>query len=279
MPNDQSTTTERHYFVDEAGDPVLFNRRKQTVVGNEGCSTYFILGLLDVTSPTHLGAALDALRTRLLADPYFKGVPSMQPERRKTAVAFHAKDDIPEVRREVFGLLMQHDLRFFAVVRDKRRIVQLVREHNLKQPQYRYHPNQLYDRCVSRLFRDRLHKDDAYRIVFAKRGTSDRTAALRKTLEGARANFRRKWGVEAKAPIEVVPSAPVRDPCLQAVDYFVWALQRLFEKPEDRYWQFVWPKVSLVYDIDDMRNHAYGEFYSQRRLLDLDCVQKRSPGI
>jgi hypothetical protein len=36
----------RYYFVDEAGDPMLFNRRKEVVVGGEGCSNYFILGLL-----------------------------------------------------------------------------------------------------------------------------------------------------------------------------------------------------------------------------------------
>jgi hypothetical protein len=271
--------SDRHYFVDEAGDPVLFNRRKQVVVGQEGCSTFFLLGLLDVASPETLGLELESLRERLLADPYFAGVPSMQPTQRKTAVGFHAKDDLPEVRREVFSLLMRHDLHFFAVARDKRRIVQLVREHNLKQPRYRYHPNQLYDRCVSRLFRDRLHQHDAYRIVFAKRGTTDRTSALRKALEGARANFRRKWGVEAKAPIEVVPSGPARDPCLQATDYLLWALQRLFERQEERYWNFVWPKVRLVYDIDDVRNNEYGEYYSQRRPLTLDVLKKRTPGI
>ncbi len=222
--------TKCHYFVDEAGDPTLFNRRKQIVVGVEGCSTYFILGLLDVVDPEKLGAQLLDLRQRLLADPYFKGVPSMQPERRKTALEFHAKDDIPEVRREVFSLIDRHQIRFFAVVRDKRRIVQLVREHNSKQPQYRYHPNQLYDRSVSRLFKDRLHKEEAYRIVFARRGASDRTSALRKALENARQNFRRSWGIEATAPIEVIASLPAIDSCLQVADYFLWALQRLTKK-------------------------------------------------
>jgi hypothetical protein len=219
------------------------------------------------------------LRKQILSDPYFKGVPSLLPERKKTASEFHAKDDLPEIRREVFSLLMQHELHFFAVVRDKRRIVKLVREHNLKSPQYRYHPNQLYDRSVSRLFKDRLHKQEAYRIVFAKRGTSDQTAALLKSLENARRNFRQTWGIEAKAPIEVIASIPRSDPSLQVADYFLWALQRFYEKQEERYWSFVWPKVSLVYDIDDIRHHEYGEYYSQRHPLDLEALAKRMPGI
>jgi hypothetical protein len=129
------------------------------------------------------------------------------------------------------------------------------------------------------LFRDRLHKDEAYRIVFARRGTSDRTEALRLSLENARRNFRRKWGVQATSPIEVVASTPPQDPCLQAADYVVWALQRLYERKEARYWDFVWPKVSLVYDIDDVRNHPYGEYFTHRNPLTLEALAKRTPGI
>lgn len=154
----------RHYFVDEAGDGNIFNHRKEIVIGREGRSVFFMLGLLDVADPDQLEADVTRLRTELLADPYLAKVPSMQPGQRKTACAFHAKDDCPEVRREVFRMLMQHDLRFFAVVRDKRVIVQKVREFNAQKPEYRYNPNQLYDRCVSRLFRDRLHKDAGYAV-------------------------------------------------------------------------------------------------------------------
>jgi hypothetical protein len=145
----------RHYFVDEAGDPTLFGKQGKILVGSEGCSKYFILGKLDVENVPLLASELTGLRMKLLADPYFQGVPSMQPERRKTAIALHAKDDLPEVRREVFKLLMAQKVQFFAVVRDKAVITTKVIEHNKKRPKYRYHPNQLYDRCVSRLFKER----------------------------------------------------------------------------------------------------------------------------
>ena len=72
-------------FVDEAGDAVLFNRRGKVIVGKPGCSRFFIVGCLDVADPDALAKDLDALRTRLLADPYFAGVPSMQSEAKKTA--------------------------------------------------------------------------------------------------------------------------------------------------------------------------------------------------
>jgi len=72
-------TTTIHYFVDEAGDPRLFDAKGRVVVGTEGCSKYFILGKLDVDEPAALAAALEKLRADLLADPYFKGIPSMRP--------------------------------------------------------------------------------------------------------------------------------------------------------------------------------------------------------
>ncbi len=114
----------RHYLVDEAGDPMLFNRKKRLIVGNEGSSRYFILGKVDIDDPSSVMCELESLRQRLLADPYFQGVPSMQPERKKTVLGFHAKDDLPEVRREVFKLLCDAPIKFYAVVRDKKVIAQ-----------------------------------------------------------------------------------------------------------------------------------------------------------
>jgi hypothetical protein len=268
-----------YYFVDEAGDGTLFNKRKQIVVGRPGCSHCFILGVLQMDDPVALGEALESLRAGLLADPYLAKVPSMQPAARKTAIAFHAKDDCAEVRREVYRLLMEHEMRFFAVVRHKRTIVEKVLEHNRECPGYRYHPNQLYDRCVSRLFRDRLHKEDSYVIQFSRRGNRSRTEALRNALEQARGNLRRKWGITATAPIEIIAATPDQAGGLQAVDYFLWALQRLYERWEDRYWEYVAEKVSLVHDVDDTRENDYGAYFTKKNPLTLEKRKKTEPGI
>lgn len=272
---EQPQATLRHYFVDEAGDATLFDCHGKVLVQTEGCSRYFLLGLLDVPDPQSLHDELGELRGQLLADPYFRRVPSMQPTAGKTALAFHAKDDLPEVRREVYSLLVRHEMKFFALVRDKHRIVELVRQFRRVRPAYRYHPNQLYDRCVSRLFKERLHKDDGYSIHFAKRGNRSRTGALQKALELARDNFRRSWGIASHAPIEVIPGSPAAFGGLQAADYFLWALQRRYERDEDRYWQFIWPSVGLVHDIDDTTRNPYGEYYSQRNPLPTDRAKNK----
>src|SRR5687767_7483003 len=132
----------KHYFVDEAGDATIFGARGQVLVGKEGCSRFFILGILDVEEPQALAADLANLRAKLIVDPYFKGVPSLQPQGRKTALFFHAKDDLPEVRREVFLLLQKHKLRFSAMVRDKLAVLAYVRRRNETNPDFRYNPNE-----------------------------------------------------------------------------------------------------------------------------------------
>lgn len=264
----------RYYFVDEAGDPMLFNRKKQIVVGNAGCSTYFMLGKVDLDEPATMADELESLRQRLLADPYFKGVPSMQPEQKKTALGFHATDDLPEVRREVFKWLADQPIRFYAVIRHKRVIAEKVREHNRKKPTYRYHPNQLYDRCISQLFRERLHKHDGYKIYFARRGSSDRTEALRNALEAARTSFYEKWGIAGTAPIEIVPSKSSDVVCLQVVDYCLWALQRFYERGEDRFLNLLASKVGLIHDVDDTRKSGAGAYYSKNNPLTLGARAK-----
>ena len=276
---DASIASIRHYHVDEAGDGVLFNRKGHPIVGTPGCSHYFILGFLDIPDAGPLGSDLQDLRASLLADPYFRGVPSLQPAARKTALAFHAKDDLPEVRREVFALLRRHtDLHFFAVVRNKHKLLEYVRQRNERDPTYRYHPNELYDYLVRRLFRDRLHKDDQYNITFAKRGRADRTAALVDALQAARRRFAERWGIVSHAPIRVIPATPATSPGLQAADYYLWALQRFYERREERFLTLLWPSFRLVHDLDDTRQARYGVYYTKKRPLTLAALESL-PGI
>lgn len=269
-------STTRYYFVDEGGDSTLFSRKGKVLVGTEGCSRFFILGMLDVLHPEALQCDIDNLRTQLTNDPYFQGVPSMRPESKKTAVAFHAKDDLPEVRKEVFTLLRRTaGLRYFAVVAEKWSVLDYVRQQNERNSAYRYHPNELYDYLVRRLFKNLLHKDGGYEIVFSKRGKADRTTALNQALEAARERFASQWNMRSVAPVHVSADIPDNRAGLQAVDYFTWALQRLYERDEDRYLTYLWSSVHLVHDIDDKRKTGYGVYYTQKKPLNAAALSWR----
>ncbi|MBI4717358.1 MAG: hypothetical protein HY763_06100 [Planctomycetes bacterium] len=94
-----------HYFVDEAGDLTFFDRAGRIIIGREGVSKFFMVGVAQIPAPALAEGLLKELRDELLADPYFRGVPSMASETGKTARSFHASKDLPEVRRDVMARL------------------------------------------------------------------------------------------------------------------------------------------------------------------------------
>ena len=269
----------RYYFVDEAGDTTIFGQHGKVLIGDQGCSRYFILGVLDIPNPSVLQDELEALRQSLLADPYFKKVPSMQPEARKTALMFHAKDDLPEVRREVFALLQKHEFRFLAVVRDKKKVLEYVRRRNILDLAYRYTPNDLYDYMVRVLFKNLLHKDERYKIYFSKRWKQDRTEALRTALKTAQERFAQQWRISTSPDITVIPKSSHENGGFQAADYFLWSLQRFYERKEDRYLDLLWRSFRLVHDLDDTRETPYGVYYTQKKPLILAALEDDSPEI
>lgn len=108
----------RHYFVDEAGDLSFFNKKGRIIVGQPGASKFFMVGVAQIADPETVTWELNALRAQLMTHPRYKGIPSMQPEAKKTAIAFHAKDDYAEIREQVFELIQALDVKFslpFAV--------------------------------------------------------------------------------------------------------------------------------------------------------------------
>ncbi|MFM8408045.1 MAG: hypothetical protein ACKN94_12075 [Pirellulaceae bacterium] len=194
--------TPHSYFVDETGDGVIFDSKGRILIGTGQVQDYFTLGMVECSTLQQLTIDLDELRRQLLSDPYFKGVPSLQPNAKKTALFFHAKDDLPEVRREVFRILQRHDFYFYAVVRTMSAVARGVISRNQRDPTYRYRPTELYDAAVRRLFDKKLHTQPAFEVIFASRGKA-RTRSIREHLLKAQKNSRKAVGTYPDAKIHV----------------------------------------------------------------------------
>ena len=244
--------TTRFHFVDEAGDTTLFGRYGKVLVGTEAASRFFIVGRLEVDDLPALESDITALRAELMADPLLQAVPSMQAAAGRTALFFHAKDDVPEVRREVFKLLLRHDLRMSAVVKEKHHLLANVRGHEAANPRYRYKADghEIYDDLIARLF-GRFGEFGAKReVMFAVRGSKPRTAALKTVLDNIDKSFEGDFGFAPHGHTSVVSSYPATSARLQACDYLLWALQRFYERNEERFLHAMWPKFARVLDLD-----------------------------
>jgi hypothetical protein len=253
-----------NYYVDEAGDGVLFGPKGRDRLQDTGAHQFFMLGMIACADEAKTIAQLSGLRASLLANPLYAGIPSMQSAAGKTARAFHAKDDHPEIRSKVFDLIVGLDFKFYAVIKDMRKVREYVDRRNQVESTYRYHPNELYDLTVRMLFKERLHKDDHCRVVFARRGHSDRTAALTTQLEQARRRFLSEHQISSATTVSIIPAYPWEEPCVQIADYCLWALQRCYEKHEARFLHALWPKVSLVHDVDDPAKAGYGSYLRRK---------------
>ena len=253
------------YYVDEAGDGVLFGPMGRNRLDDPDAPRFFMLGMVRCTVDTEAENTLGQLRQALQANPLYASIPSMQTVEGKTARAFHAKDDHPEVRAKVFEALLNIDFKFFAVIKDMRVVLKYVEGRNRMNATYRYQPNELYDLTVRMLFKNKLHTQDRYRITFARRGKSDRTKALMDQLEVARAAFLKQYPQTSESEIEIIPAYPWESPCLQIADYCVWALQRCYERQEARFLNAIWSKVSLVHDADDISVAAYGKYMTREK--------------
>ena len=65
---------------------------------------------------------------------------------------------------------------------------------------------------------------------------------------------------------------------LEVTDYLLWALQRLVERREDRYFGAVASHFRLIMDLDDIRRKGYGEWYSDNNPLSLEKLMPITSG-
>lgn len=261
-----------NYYVDEAGDLTFFNKKKKIIIGQQGVSKFFMVGVALINNSDLLKQQLETLRSNVLNDPQYKNIPSMQPEKKKTAIAFHAKDDFSEIRPKVFDILKNSNTKVFVVIQSKKELALSTQKKFLKTGKKALNQNKIYDNLVTRLFKDRLHQANINNVVFARRGKKPREEALTNALLKAKKNFEKTWSKNTLSEIYVKSAYPSEYMGLQVVDYYLWALQRLYERQEDKFFKSVAHQYKLIIDIDDRRKKPYGEYYCKTNPLLLEKI-------
>jgi len=129
---------------------------------------------------------------------------------------------------------------------------------------YSYTQGELYDYCIRRLFNGKLHLHNQYQITFAKWKQSERKRELLTALEIAKERYCNKYSIKRNNTINISSCFPIGVGGLQIVDYYLWALQRIYERQDDSYYQIIKNKYGLIVDIDDTHQNQYGEYYSKK---------------
>lgn len=208
----------RYLFADEAGD---FEFR----IGNN-ISRYFIVCTMTLDDCA-IGNDLLALRRQLA----WEGLP--------VASYFHATTDKQSVRDRVYDLILngKYTFRIQATVMEKRKALPKIRPSAQRFFQYGwfYH----FKHGVA----GRLPAGDELLITTASIGTKKGQAVYTSAVNDVVRQHlpEQRWKTH-------FPKSEA-DPCLQAVDYCTWAIQRKWERGETTAYDRVSPYIEYEFDL------------------------------
>ena len=205
-----------YLFADESGN---FDFSTQ-----HGASKYFILTTL--TAPDcSLGDGLLALRRDLA----WSGA-GLDTE-------FHATTDKQTIRDEVFKVLQGHEFRIDATILEKAKAKPSIRptEERFYQMAWYLHMKYVAPRVI--------RPGDQLLVLGASVGTKKRRTAFHAAIRDV------IHQVSPTTAFQVASWAAASDPCLQAADYCAWALQRKWERGDDRSYRLIAPKIRSEFDV------------------------------
>lgn len=262
-----------HRFLDEAGDSTFYGKGKTNIIGIKGVSNSFILGMVKFKEPLEpIREQIIKLQDQIAEDPYYN-VPSILKKTQNKGYYFHATDDLPEVRKLFFDYIKGLKCSFEAVV-GRKSIIRYETKHKGRQEYF-------YADILSHLLKNKLKKDHKLVIHISERGKSTKHTNLNLALAKAVQRFENNKNISdknLKARVVFNVNYPTNDPLLNVADYFCWAVQRVFEKGETRFYDHIKDKISLVIDIYDMDNYEkWKNYYNPKNPLTAD--NKISPQL
>lgn len=274
MPNVNPTGKNTfHRFLDETGNTVFFGRGDKLLVGNNGVSLSFGIGL------TKFNGSLKVIRQEVRdlelsieKDELLNCIPSVQKRIQKGGFFFHASEDPPEVRSIFLRYLKKLDCESEVVIARKIPGV-FINRHGKKQ-------NSFYADLLSHLIKNRMKREGKLVLCIAERGSSTREKTLFQALDMARSRAQKKWqNVTIKAEVVFNIQTPRTEPLLNVGDYLAWAVQRVFEKGEMRYYNYLKDRIRLVIDLYDFNKYEGSGNYYDPKINPLTSENKISPPI
>lgn len=246
-----------YYFVDESGDPNFLGKGKVDLIKSGKASHYFSVGYAEFEDISILSKKLNQLRSDIREDEYLNQIPSIK----SSLNCFHANKDSREIQERVFRILHEIDFSFFAVIIEKK-ATQFLGQFNGKRGEY-------YAYIVERLFENRLHLYKEIDIYFAKFHNVIHDRNMWNAIENAKDRFSRKWNHTPENNIRIFMQNPSQISGLQAVDYCLWALHRVYHHNDFRYYKYLQDKISLVHDLS-YGTDLYGTYFNKKKPITKD---------
>jgi len=258
---DKKETYEYHRFLDEAGDTTFYGKGKLPIIGAPGVSMSFTLGMVRFLEPLqHVREKINLLQGQIETSALFKSMESVKKRTQKGGFYFHAKDDSNDLKKVFFDFILSIDCTFQAVVARKS-VDRFKRKHNDNEAEF-------YADLLSHLHKDKFNYPKMVLNV-AERQNSTSNKNLERAISIASQRYIKKYPEkEITNSFRYSVHKFQDEPLLCVADYFCWVVQRVFEKGETRFYDYLQPKISLVLDLYDVANYKdWKNYYSAKNPL------------
>jgi hypothetical protein len=136
----------------------------------------------------------------------------------------------------------------------------------LFEKQHHGREDEFYADLLAHLIKTRLKRPGTLVLNVAERGSSTREKVLSHALELATSRAEKKWGdggIQRRVVFNV--QTPLTEPLLVVADYLSWAVQRVFEQGELRFYNYLSGKIRLVVDLYDREKYEGSRNYYDKR--------------
>lgn len=262
-----------HRFLDEAGDTTFYGKGKRLILGESGVSATFSIGMLRVSENLcDLRNRIVHLQSQVAEDAYLNAIPSVARKIKGGGFYFHATDDPPEVRQVMFKFLKEIDCSIEVVV--ARKIPRLyATKHNGKESEF-------YADVLSHLIKTKMKMNRRLVLNIAQRANCTKNHNLLAALQKAKARAAKKWELgDMNCDVVFNVQNQQSEPILNIADYLCWPVQRVVERGEMRYYDYIREKIRLVVDLYDTDGYAGNRNYYTPKRNPLTPKNKISPHI
>ena len=256
MPTESTSQESQtyHRFIDEVGDTTFYGSKRKLILGTEGVSSAFGIGLLKLNEPiADVRRQVDELQHEVETDSLLNTIPSVRKRIDSGGFFFHACKDTPDVRL-VF-------LRYLRELNCEAEVIMARKIPALFEAQHHEHEDEFYADILSHLIKQRVKRPGTLVLNIAQRGSSTREKVLNRALEIAleRASNNSEEPLSTRVVFNV--QTPRTEPLLNVADYLCWSVQRVFEKGETRYYDYLQKQIRLVVDLYDSEKEADSRNY------------------
>jgi hypothetical protein len=248
-----------HRFLDETGDTTFYGSGRKLILGQNGVSLSFGLGIVRIDRPlVDVRREVQDLQQQVENDPLLNTIPSVQKRLASGGFFFHACKDSPEVRAVL--------LRYLRSLPCEAEVVIARKIPRLFEKQHHGREEEFYADLLAHLAKNRLKRPGTLVLNVAERGSSTREKVLTEALRLAEERAAKKWGLEnVRARTVFNVQTPRTEPLLTISDYLCWAVQRVFEQGDVRHYNYLIDRIRLVVDLYDRENYENNRNYYDKK--------------